>query len=83
MAYPHHGGQLQDRDAAATHRAEPCVAAPAGAATAKPCTRRVNAARRAISCFMAAMLVVTMNPVANHLSAFAAPSDAFGGGGSQ
>lgn len=80
MAYPHHGGQLQDRDAAATHRAEPCVAAPAGAATAKPCSRRVNAARRAISCFMAAMLVVTMNPVANHLSAFAAPSDAFGGG---
>ena len=80
MAYPHHGGQLQDRDAAATHRAEPCIAVPAGAATAKPCTRRVNAARRAISCFMAAMLVVTMNPVANHLSAFAAPSDAFGGG---
>lgn len=37
-----------------------------------------------LSVALAALLVLTMNPLANDLSAFAAPSDEFaGGGGSQ
>ncbi len=81
MAYPHSGGQLQNRDAAA-RRTAPRAVAPAGAAAGSPRARRAAGARRAISCFMAAVLVATMSPVASGLPAFATPSDALGGGAS-